>query len=68
MITTVYEVEGMNCHNCANAVSSAIAALPGVSEAVVDLAAHKVAVTADPEPDAQDLVRAVADAGYILHP
>jgi Cu+-exporting ATPase len=64
--TTVYEVEGMNCKNCANAVSTAIAGLPGVGEAVVDLAAGRVAVTADPAPEPDALVRAVSAAGYTL--
>ena len=70
MITTIYQVDGMNCHNCANAVSSAITAVPGVAEAVVDLAAGKVSVaTADgPLPDGRELVAAVAAAGYTLHP
>ena len=67
MITAVYEVEGMNCHNCANAVSTAIGGLAGVAEAVVDLAAGKVTVTGDPMPEGRALAEAVAKAGYSLH-
>lgn len=66
MLTRMYEVDGMNCKNCANAVSAAISGLAGVAEAVVDLAAGKVAVSADPQPDRQALVQAVAAAGYTL--
>jgi len=66
MITVVYEVEGMNCHNCANAVATAISGLPGVDEAIVDLAARKVTVTGDPMPDGQALVEVVGAAGYTL--
>jgi copper chaperone CopZ len=68
MITSVYEVDGMNCHNCASAVGTAIRALPGVADAVVDLAARKVTVDADPQPDGQALIQAVAAAGYTLRP
>lgn len=66
MITAAYEVEGMNCHNCANAVTTAISGLPGVAEAVVDLAAGQVTVTGDPMPDGQALADIVAAAGYTL--
>jgi len=66
MITAVYEVEGMNCHNCANAVTTAVGGVPGVTSAVVDLAAGKVTVTGDPMPDGQALVEVVAAAGYTL--
>ena len=68
MITMVYEVEGMNCNHCVNAVSTAIAGLPGVTEAAVDLAAGKVAVTADPFSAVDALVSAVDEAGYTLRP
>lgn len=67
MLTAVYEVEGMNCVNCANAVHKAISALPGVAEAVVDLGARKVTVSGGDLPEADALVRAVAAAGYTLH-
>lgn len=66
MITSVYEVEGMNCVSCANAVRGAVLALPGVAEAEVDLGGGKVTVTGEAMPDAGDLVRAVAAAGYTL--
>jgi len=68
MMATVYEVEGMNCGNCANAVAAAISGLAGVAEAVVDLAAGKVTVTAESALDAAALVQVVAAAGYTLHP
>lgn len=66
MISTVYEVEGMNCRNCANAVTSAISGLPEIAEARVDLTAGTVAVTSNRTPDTRTLVEAVAAAGYTL--
>jgi copper chaperone CopZ len=67
VLTAVYEVEGMNCVNCANAVRKAISALPGVAEAVVDLGARKATVSGGDLPDAETLVQAVAAAGFTLH-
>jgi copper chaperone CopZ len=54
--------------NCANAVSTAIQAMPGIAEAAFDLAAGQVSVSADPQPGRQTLAGAVAKAGYTLRP
>jgi copper chaperone len=62
MPTARYRVDGMTCEHCARAVTRAIeAAVPGARVAV-DLAAHRVSVTADATPDA--IRRAVETAGY----
>jgi copper chaperone len=37
MITTAYKVTGMTCEHCANAVSSELNSLDGVSAVAVDL-------------------------------
>ena len=37
MISTAYKVTGMTCEHCANAVSSELSALGGVSGVTVDL-------------------------------
>ncbi|MEX3527356.1 MAG: heavy metal translocating P-type ATPase [Burkholderia sp.] len=59
-------VTGMTCGGCARRVEKALAAVPGVAQAKVDLAATRAEVefAADAEADAQALVAAVAAAGY----
>lgn len=56
----------MNCHNCTNAVTSAILGLPEIAEARVDLTAGTVAVTSNRSFDTRAPVEAVAAAGYAL--
>nr|WP_186129592.1 heavy metal translocating P-type ATPase [Burkholderia gladioli] len=59
-------VTGMTCGGCARRVEKALAAVPGVAQAKVDLAATRAEVefATDAEVDAQALVAAVAAAGY----
>ncbi len=59
-------VTGMTCGGCARRVEKALAAVPGVAQAKVDLAVTRAEVefAADAEVDAQALVAAVAAAGY----
>jgi Cu+-exporting ATPase len=58
-------VVGMTCASCQHHVESALRATAGVSEARVDLMAHRARVTFDPtvaKPEA--LVAAIREAGY----
>ena len=58
-------VAGMSCAACAGSVERAITNLPGVSGAVVNVAASAASVRIDPDRvDAGRIVRAVRDAGY----
>ena len=45
--TVEIKVGGMSCQHCVNFVDKAVRAVPGVTGAVVDLAAGGVAVTGD---------------------
>ncbi|WBB56238.1 copper ion binding protein [Verrucosispora sp. WMMD573] len=66
MVSTTYQVQGMTCGHCVNAVSTEIGALEGVKDVQVDLAAGRVTVTSD-QPLSDDAVRAAVDeAGYEL--
>ena len=66
MTTATYDVKGMTCGHCVNAVSSEIAQLPGVTDVAVDLDSGRLTVTAD-QPLGDDTVRAaVEEAGYSL--
>ena len=61
---TILCVEGMHCGHCSNAVEKALRAVPGVREASVDLAAKKASVEAEDSVSADQLKKAVTDAGY----
>ncbi|WP_186119738.1 heavy metal translocating P-type ATPase [Burkholderia gladioli] len=62
--TTELDVEGMTCGGCARRVETALAQLPGVISAHVDLAGKTASVSAVPEVGAASLVEAVERAGY----
>ncbi len=62
MAETRLIITGMTCGHCVQAVQRALAAVPGVTGAVVDLDRHEARV--EGAVAAADLVRAVAAAGY----
>ncbi|WP_080692147.1 heavy metal translocating P-type ATPase [Brucella anthropi] len=57
-------IEGMTCASCVGRVEKALKAVPGVSDAVVNLATEKASITADASIDRAALVKAVEKAGY----
>ncbi len=61
-----FRVEGMTCASCAVRVEAALAGVPGVQSAVVNLATHKATVRGDAADPA--LIEAVDAAGYVLQP
>jgi copper chaperone CopZ len=64
--TTVFEVTGMTCSHCEQAVGSAVSAVSGVTSAKADASTGLITVISDGELD-DDLIRAaVDDAGYEL--
>ncbi|MEU7620294.1 cation transporter [Micromonospora rifamycinica] len=65
MITN-YQVKGMTCGHCVSAVSAEVAALDGVTEVQVDLAAGRVTVTSAGPLDTGAVRAAVDEAGYDL--
>lgn len=65
-VQTTYQVKGMTCGHCAQAVTGELTTLLGVRKVDVDVAAGTVVVTSD-APLAIDGVRtAVNEAGYEL--
>lgn len=58
------DISGMTCAACSSAVQSALEHTVGVIYASVNLAAGTAVVLAKNEVSAQDLIRAVNDAGY----
>ncbi|WP_175714188.1 heavy metal translocating P-type ATPase [Burkholderia ambifaria] len=57
-------VDGMHCGGCTGRVERALAAVPGVVEAAVDLDAQAATVTAQDTVEPAQLVDAVSAAGY----
>ena len=66
MTTATYDIAGMTCGHCVNAVSGELTKLGGVSEVTVDLDTGKVTVTSDHPLDPDVLRAAIAEAGYEL--
>jgi len=63
-------IEGMTCASCVRRVENALAAVPGVAQAQVNLATERarVALRPDAPASARALVQAVAQAGYEARP
>jgi len=61
-----FDVRGMTCAACARRVERTLARQPGVNHAGVNFALEKATVQAGEEVVPEDLMRAVADAGYEL--
>ena len=66
MATATYEVTGMTCEHCVNAVRGEISQLTGVDEVNVELEGGKVTVTSAAPVDAAEIRAAVEKAGYQL--
>ncbi|MGD9507028.1 MAG: heavy metal translocating P-type ATPase [Geminicoccaceae bacterium] len=63
--TAEFDIDGMHCASCVNAVETALRGVPGVAGASVNLATNRATVTrlAGAAPD-QRLVAAIAAEGY----
>jgi P-type Cu+ transporter len=60
-----YNIRGMHCASCVVRIEQALKKVPGVHEAVVNLATNKATVTYDPDTAKEsDMAKAVADTGY----
>jgi copper ion binding protein len=66
--TTTFQISGMTCSHCQQAVTEEIGRIPGVSGVSVDLASGSATVTATDPVDRADVAHAVDEAGYALVP
>ncbi|MCU0912485.1 MAG: copper ion binding protein, partial [Rhodobacteraceae bacterium] len=66
--TVTLPVEGMTCASCVGRVEKALAAVPGVAGAAVNLAAERAEVRLDRPVTRADLIAAVEKAGYDVLP
>jgi copper ion binding protein len=64
--TATYQVSGMTCGHCVQAVSREVGTLVGVEKVDVDLAAGAVTVTSQQPLDTDAVRAAVDEAGYQL--
>ncbi|ETP63246.1 MULTISPECIES: heavy metal translocating P-type ATPase [Burkholderia] len=58
------DIDGMTCASCVSRVEKALANVPGVTRASVNLATERATVDAAPDVSASRLVDAVKQAGY----
>nr|WP_306171825.1 heavy metal translocating P-type ATPase [Variovorax sp. KK3] len=66
--TRTLQIEGMTCASCVMRVEKALAKVPGVATATVNLATEKAEVQLDDRAlDVQSLIAAVQKAGYEAH-
>lgn len=67
--TVVFDIEGMTCGSCADAITAALGELDGVAEAQTDFASATARVRFDPAKTSPDaMVAAVAEMGYGARP
>jgi Cu+-exporting ATPase len=68
-VTIRLHVDGMTCASCVQRVEKALARLPGVREARVNLAAERAEVVAEPASvTAESLAQAIERTGYSARP
>jgi Au+-exporting ATPase len=65
-VTTELALQGMRCASCAGRIEAALKAVPGVLEAMVNLATQRATVRG--QAGACELIRAVEAAGYGARP
>ncbi len=65
--TATYQVTGMTCGHCVQAVTTEVRQLPGVTDVDIDLGSGQVKVTSDSPLDETAVRAAVEEAGYELH-
>ena len=63
-IPTDFGIEGMSCASCVLRVEKAIAAVPGVASAIVNLATERATVTYSEPVPTEAVLQAIEKAGY----
>ena len=62
--TLSFQIEGMSCASCVGRVEKALAAIPGVTSASVNLANETAQLGYDHSFNTADLTKTLADVGY----
>ncbi len=61
----ILKVGGMSCHHCKMAIEKAVGALPGVSNAIVDLSKGQVSVEGT-SLDRAAIAACIEELGYLV--
>jgi len=64
MITERFQVPGVSCQHCINAITSEVTAIPGVQQVQVALDSKVVTVAHAEQVSADQIVAAIVEAGY----
>ncbi|WP_037585902.1 copper ion binding protein [Stenoxybacter acetivorans] len=64
MVRSIINVDGMSCEHCVKAITKAVGALHGVSDAAVDLNAKTVMVEHDPTLTVDKIKYEIEEQGY----
>ncbi len=64
MIERHFQVTGMTCDHCVNAVRREVAAVAGIDGVDIDLASGTMVVRSQGEVDEETVLAAVREAGY----
>jgi copper chaperone len=64
MTTTQFQVTGMSCSHCEQAVSTEVGQISGVEAVEVSAASGRLVVTSSAPVDEAQVVAAVEEAGY----
>ena len=67
-VTATYDVTGMSCQHCVDAVTAEVGRLPGVEQVQVDLDAGRVTVLSADVLELAAVRTAVDEAGFDLAP
>ncbi|MPV36261.1 heavy-metal-associated domain-containing protein [Georgenia subflava] len=63
--TATFEIAGLTCRHCGDAVAAAVRAVPGIDDVHVDLATGAVTVTARRPVDRADVDDALDAVGHL---
>ena len=63
-----FNITGMHCASCANIIEQSVKKNPGVKDVHVNFASEKASVFVDSSVKAEDIILAVAKAGYKAEP
>lgn len=64
MVTERFQVPGISCQHCVNAITKEVSAVPGVQRVTVELASKTVTVEHGDAVQPAALVAAINEAGY----
>lgn len=65
---TILRAEGFSCPSCVAKIEKQVGRLKGVRAVKVHFASARIEVDHDPQVSADDLVAAIAKAGYVARP